>query len=77
LNLRHIVVATDESDACRQAVRAGVHLAAKTSAHLTIMRVVPAKAVPPLGAVSGDPGPVGLDGGGWRWSGCSAGSTPT
>jgi nucleotide-binding universal stress UspA family protein len=64
VNLRHIVVAADESDAGRQAVRAGLDLAAKTSAHLTVMRVVSIQAVPLLGAVAGDFGSVGLDGGG-------------
>jgi nucleotide-binding universal stress UspA family protein len=64
VNLRHIVVATDESDAGRQAVRVGLDLAAKSSAHLTIMRVVSLKAVPLLGAVTGDLGAAELDGGG-------------
>ena len=63
MNLRHIVVAADESDAGRQAVRAGLNLAAKTSARLTVMRVVSVKAVPLLGAVTGDLGSAGLDGG--------------
>lgn len=64
MNLRHIVVAADESDAGRQAVRAGLDLAAKASAHLTVMRVVSVKAVPLLGAATGDLGSAGLDGGG-------------
>jgi nucleotide-binding universal stress UspA family protein len=64
LNLRHIVVATDESDAGRQAVRVGLALAAKASVRLTVMRVVSVKAVPLLGAVTGDLGSAGLDGGG-------------
>ena len=64
MNRCRIVVATDESDAGRQAVRAGLDLAAKTSAHLTVMRVVSVKAVPLLGAVTGDLGSAGLDGGG-------------
>jgi nucleotide-binding universal stress UspA family protein len=64
VNLRHIVVATDESDAGRQAVRVGLALAAKASVRLTIMRVVSVKAVPLFGAVTGDLGSAGLDGGG-------------
>ena len=64
MNLRHIVVAADESDAGRQAVRAGLDLAAKASAHLTVMRVVSVKAVPLLGAATGDLGVAELDGGG-------------
>jgi nucleotide-binding universal stress UspA family protein len=64
LHLRHIVVATDESDAGRQAVRAGLALAAKASVRLTVMRVVSVKAVPLLGAVTGDLGSARLDGGG-------------
>jgi nucleotide-binding universal stress UspA family protein len=64
VNLRHIVVAADESDAGRQAVRAGLDLAAKASAHLTVMRVVSVKAVPLLGAATGDLGVAELDGGG-------------
>jgi nucleotide-binding universal stress UspA family protein len=64
VSLRHIVVAADESDAGRQAVRAGLDLAAKASAHLTVMRVVSVKAVPLLGAATGDLGVAELDGGG-------------
>jgi hypothetical protein len=48
MNLRHIVVATDESDAGRQAVRTGLKLAARASARLTVMRVVSIQAVPVL-----------------------------
>jgi nucleotide-binding universal stress UspA family protein len=64
VNLHHIVVATDESDAGRQAVRAGLDLAAKASARLTVMRVVSVNAVPLLGAVGADFDPADLDGGG-------------
>jgi nucleotide-binding universal stress UspA family protein len=64
LNLRYIVVATDESDAGRQAVRTGLALAAKASVRLTVMRVVSVQAVPLLGAVTGDLGSAGLDGAG-------------
>jgi nucleotide-binding universal stress UspA family protein len=53
LHLRHIVVATDESDAGRGAVRAGLELAAKASARLTVMRVVSVRAVPLVGAING------------------------
>jgi nucleotide-binding universal stress UspA family protein len=41
MDLRHIVVASDESEAGRQAVRAAVELAARTSARVTVMRAVP------------------------------------
>ena len=52
MQLRHIVVATDESDAGRQAVRTGLDLSARSSARLTVMRVVTVRAVPLLGAVA-------------------------
>lgn len=64
MNLRHIVVATDESDAGRQAVRTGLKLAARASARLTVMRVFSIQAVPVLAGVAGDIGPADLDGGG-------------
>ncbi len=44
MNLRHIVAATDESDAGRQGVRAALALAARTGARVTVMRTVPARA---------------------------------
>jgi nucleotide-binding universal stress UspA family protein len=52
VQLHHIVVATDESDAGRQAVRTGLDLSARSSARLTVMRVVTVRAVPLLGAVA-------------------------
>jgi nucleotide-binding universal stress UspA family protein len=64
VNLRHIVVATDESDAGRQAVRAGLDLAAKASARLTVLRVVSVRAVPLLSAVGADLDAGEIDGGG-------------
>jgi nucleotide-binding universal stress UspA family protein len=64
MNLRHIVVATDESDAGRQAVRTGLKLAARTSARLTVVRVVSIQAVPVLAGMAGDIGPADLDGSG-------------
>jgi nucleotide-binding universal stress UspA family protein len=64
MNLRHIVVATDESDAGRQAVRTGLKLAARASARLTVMRAVSIQAVPVLAGVAGDIGPADLDGSG-------------
>jgi len=42
MDLRHIVAASDESEAGRQAVRAAVELAARTGARVTVMRAVPA-----------------------------------
>lgn len=44
MQLRHIVVAADESEAGRSAARAGLDLAARASTRLTVMRVVPADA---------------------------------
>lgn len=58
--LRHIVVATDESDAGRSAVRAGLDLAERVFARLTVMRVVPVETLPLFGSALG--GMVGPDG---------------
>ena len=44
MKLRHIVAATDESDAGRQGVRAALALSAQTGARVTIMRTVPVRA---------------------------------
>jgi len=58
--LRHIVVATDESEAGRSAVRAGLNLAERAAARLTVMRVVPVESLPLLGsALDGVVGPDG------------------
>ena len=51
MNLRHILAATDESDAGRRAVRAAVGLAHRAGARVTIMRAVTPAAVPSLAAV--------------------------
>lgn len=60
MQLRHIVVATDESEAGRSAVRAGLDLAERAFARLTVMRVVPVESVPLLGtALGGVVGPNG------------------
>ena len=61
MNLRHIVVAADESDAGRQAVRAGLRLAARSTARLTVMRTVPVPAAPALAGPSMSTAPVELD----------------
>ena len=58
--LRHIVVATDESEAGRSAVRAGLDLAERAFARVTVMRVVPLGTLPLLGSAVG--GVVGPDG---------------
>ncbi len=42
--LRHILAATDESDAGRQAVRTAIDLASPASARVTILRVMAAEA---------------------------------
>lgn len=49
MNLRHVVVATDQSDAGRRAVGAGIELTCRAGARVTVMRVVPL-AVAPRGA---------------------------
>jgi Universal stress protein family len=73
--LRHVVVATDESEAGRSAVRAGLDLAERACARLTVMRAVPIASMPLLGSVVGvssvptGPRPP--------WSGSSAGSRPS
>jgi nucleotide-binding universal stress UspA family protein len=59
--IRHIVVATDESEAGRSAVRTGLDLAERTFARLTVMRVVPVESIPLLGSVVGG-GVIGPDG---------------
>lgn len=46
MQLEHIVVATDESEAGRSAVRMGLDLARRAGAELTFMTVVPAEPVP-------------------------------
>lgn len=61
MNLHHIVVATDESDAGRHAVRAGLDLAARASARLTVMRAVSVRAAPLMGAMVGGAGPDVLE----------------
>ena len=63
MNLRHIVVATDESDAGRQAVRTGLKFAARASARLTVMRVVSIQAVPVPAGMAGDTGVADLEDG--------------
>jgi nucleotide-binding universal stress UspA family protein len=62
MSLHHIVVATDETDAGRQAVRAGLRLAARSRARLTVMRAVPLPAVAVLAGVSTGTAPVELNG---------------
>jgi len=51
MQLRHIIVATDASEAGRQAVRTGLDLSSRSAARLTVMRVVAVKALPLMGAV--------------------------
>jgi nucleotide-binding universal stress UspA family protein len=60
VQLRHIVVATDESEAGRSAVRAGLDLADRAFARITVVRVVPVEPLPWLGTAVG--GVVGPDG---------------
>jgi nucleotide-binding universal stress UspA family protein len=54
MDIRHIVAASDESEAGRQAVRAAVALAARTGARVTVMRAVTASSAVLAGAPSGE-----------------------
>lgn len=59
MQLRHILAATDESDAGRQAVRTAIDLAALTSARITILRVLATEAsrnLVSVGSGASDPG---------------------
>ncbi|HUR95123.1 MAG TPA: universal stress protein [Gemmatimonadales bacterium] len=53
MKIQHVVAAADESEAGREAVRAAVGLAARTSARVTVMRAVPAPHVVPAGPLHG------------------------
>ncbi len=53
MDLRHVVVATDESDAGRGATRTGVDVATRASGRVTVMRTVPIPAVPMFVGVRG------------------------
>lgn len=46
MNLRHVMVATDESDAGREATRTGVDIATRASGRVTVMRTIPIPVVP-------------------------------
>ena len=46
MQLRHILAATDESEAGRQAVRCAVALGARAPAQVTILRVIPEGSTP-------------------------------
>jgi nucleotide-binding universal stress UspA family protein len=61
MDLRHIVVATDESDAGRRAVHAGMELAYRAGARITIMRVASVAATPALAAVGHEGFPEEVD----------------
>lgn len=52
MELRHIVAATDESSAGREAVRTSIELATRTGARVTVMRAVPALREIPVHASS-------------------------
>jgi nucleotide-binding universal stress UspA family protein len=52
MDLRHIVAATDESDAGRQAVRTALDLGSRCSARVTVMRVVAVEAAPRFAGVA-------------------------
>jgi nucleotide-binding universal stress UspA family protein len=58
MQLRHIVVATDESDAARQAVRTALDLAERSSAQVTVLRVITARAMARLIQVAGGASPM-------------------
>jgi len=53
MNLRHVMVATDESDAGREAIRTGVDIATRATGRVTVMRTVPIPAVPVFVGVRG------------------------
>jgi nucleotide-binding universal stress UspA family protein len=57
MELAHIIVATDESDAGREAVRTGLDLATRAGGQFTVMRAVTVQAIPAsVGVdVGGDP----------------------
>ena len=52
MQVRHILAAADESDAGRQAVRSAAELAARCSARLSIVRVIPVTSAPRLAGVA-------------------------
>jgi nucleotide-binding universal stress UspA family protein len=56
--LQHILVATDESDAGRQAVRTATALASRATARVTILRVVPVEAARRLVSVGDGTAPT-------------------
>jgi nucleotide-binding universal stress UspA family protein len=53
VDLRRIVVAADESEAGRHAVRTGVDVATRASARVTVMRTVPVSVTPVFAGVRG------------------------
>jgi nucleotide-binding universal stress UspA family protein len=53
MQIRHIVAATDESDAGRQAVRAAITLAERTGGRVTVVRAIPAPRAVLAGRTSG------------------------
>ncbi|HEX7338289.1 MAG TPA: universal stress protein [Gemmatimonadales bacterium] len=60
MHLRHILAATDESDAGRQAVRAALELASRSDARVTVVRVESAAVAPqPVGALQACEAPGG------------------
>lgn len=61
MQLKHIIVATDESDAGREAVRSGLDLAARAAAGVTVMRAVPVQAIPAFVGVEGGTDPFGAE----------------
>lgn len=62
MDLRQIIVATDESDAGREAVRSGIDLAARASGRVTVMRAVSVQALPAyVGGVEGGGDPSGAE----------------
>ncbi|HEY7636282.1 MAG TPA: universal stress protein [Gemmatimonadales bacterium] len=60
MELHHILAATDESDAGRQAVRTAIDLMTRTPAKVTAMRVVSAEAMAVLSAAGEGDGPPGF-----------------
>src|SRR6476646_11176248 len=52
MELKHIVAATDESDAGREAVRAALDVGSRAAAQVSIVRVVAVEAVPQFAGVA-------------------------
>lgn len=59
MELRHLLVATDESEAARRALRTGLELARRAGARVTVLRARPIGAGPSVAPVTAVVGPAG------------------